>query len=327
MSKILKVNPLNIDPKLIEEAARIIRGGGLVAFPTETVYGLGADALNGEAVSKVFEAKKRPLDNPLIIHIADKKDLAGLVENVPAEAEKLIDRFWLGPLTLIFKKTQKVPDLVTSGLDMVAVRMPSNMIAMKLIAAAGVPMAVPSANLFGRPSPTMAQHVIDDLGDAVDMILDGGKTEIGVESTVVELADGGIVILRPGGISVEELKSVVKKVQVREKPSWQYSLRARVIIVENDSKQIESVSSIAKDYIGQGNKVGIMSKEEHSHAYREFNNKAFGPESNLRICASKLFNVLREFDAENIDIIIAEAIPERGLGLAIMSRLKKAAAF
>jgi len=333
--RIFKIDPQDIDLKLIREAAQVINKGGLVAFPTETVYGLGADALEPEAVSRIFESKKRPLDDPLIVHIADEKDLYELAEYVPPKAKELMDRFWPGPLTLVLKKTEKIPDLVTTGLFTVAVRMPSNTIARKLIEEAGVPIAAPSANLFGRPSPTTAQHVVDDLGHAVDMVLDGGRTEIGVESTVVEFVNGQALVLRPGGVSIEELRSVIRDVQVctegeavEKSPGkypQHYSPRARVVVVEDDDRQVENILSSARDYTEKGFSVGIMSKQEHSRFYKGFNNKILGPESDNRTCASRLFHILREFDSEGVDIIVAEAVCQTGIGLAIMNRLRKAA--
>ena len=183
---VLKIDPLNINPALIDQAAAVIRDKGLVAFPTETVYGLGADALDPEAVSGIFGAKKRPLDDPLIVHICDLEDVYRLATNVPVEAERIAHKFWPGPLTMVLEKTDIVPDIVTTGLVTVAIRMPSNPIAKALIRASGTSIAAPSANLFGRPSPTDAQHVRDDLSGRIDMVIDGGKTDIGVESTVIE---------------------------------------------------------------------------------------------------------------------------------------------
>ncbi|MBU0571262.1 MAG: threonylcarbamoyl-AMP synthase [Candidatus Omnitrophica bacterium] len=332
---ILRIDPGDIDDVLIGQAAREIQSGGLVAFPTETVYGLGANAMDQEAVAGIFEAKKRPLDDPLIVHIANRDDLSWLVEEVPDEAKKLIDRFWPGPLTLILKKTDRVPDIVTTGLSTVAVRMPSNDIAKRLIKASGCPVAAPSANLFGRPSPTTAQHVIDDLNGSVDIVLDGGKTDIGVESTVVEIVSGKVIVLRPGGIDVEELRSVVgmicvytEKEVITKSPGkypQHYSPLAEVVIVDDDPQQVEKVLLEAHEASGRGLSVGVMAKEEHALEYEGFHCKVLGPSIDARACASELFHVLREFDKDDVDLIIAEAIPEAGIGLAVMNRLKKAA--
>ncbi|MFH1552864.1 MAG: L-threonylcarbamoyladenylate synthase [Candidatus Omnitrophota bacterium] len=333
--RIFKIDPLNIDLDLIKQAVEVIHNRGLVAFPTETVYGLGANAFEPRAVTGIFEAKKRPLDDPLIVHITDPKDLHTLAEEVPPEAERLVSRFWPGPLTVVLKKREVVPDLVTTGLDTVAIRMPSNTIARKFIKTAGVPIAAPSANMFGRPSPTTAQHVIDDLDGRIDVVLDGGSTEIGIESTVVEFIDGQVVVLRPGGIGVEELQEIVGDIEVTvESPDQQrspgkypkhYAPNARVIVVENSSQQVEETLSTASDITSRGQKVGIMAKQEHAVEYRDYDVKVLGSEEDGKTCASRLFHILREFDEENVDIIVAEGISEKGLGLAIMNRLRKAA--
>ena len=211
---ILQIDPANIDMTLIQQAAEVLCEGGLVAFPTETVYGLGANALDPAAVSGIFEAKKRPLDDPLIVHIEDMEHLYRLAAEVPPAAEKVVRHFWPGPLTVVLKRKELVPEIVTTGLDTVAVRMPSSPIAKKLIETAGVPVAAPSANLFGRPSPTSAQHVIDDLEGRIDVVIDGGATEIGIESTVVEFVEGRIIVLRPGGTNIEELRSIAGEEEV-----------------------------------------------------------------------------------------------------------------
>ncbi|MFC1480415.1 L-threonylcarbamoyladenylate synthase [Candidatus Omnitrophota bacterium] len=333
--RIFKIDPLNIDLDLIKQAAEVIHNRGLVAFPTETVYGLGANALEPRAVTGIFEAKKRPLDDPLIVHITDPKDLHTLAEEVPSEAEKLVNRFWPGPLTVVLKKRELVPDLVTTGLDTVAIRTPSNVIARKFIETAGVPIAAPSANLFGRPSPTTARHVIDDLDGRIDVVLDGGNTEIGIESTVVEFIDGQVVVLRPGGIGVEELQEIVGDIGVTVELADQqrspgkypqhYAPNARVIVVENSSNQVKETLLLASDIISRGQKVGILAKQEHADEYRDYDVKVLGSEEDGKTCAFRLFHMLREFDGENVDIIMAEGIPEKGMGLAIMNRLRKAA--
>ncbi|MGB2631273.1 MAG: L-threonylcarbamoyladenylate synthase [Candidatus Omnitrophota bacterium] len=333
--RVLKIDPQNIDPELIRQAADVIRKGGLVAFPTETVYGLGANALDPAAVTGIFGAKNRPLDDPLIVHIAEIEDLKRLAKEVPEEATKLVDRFWPGPLTVVLKKTEEVPELVTTGLDTVAIRMPSNPIARELINTSGVPIAAPSANLFGRPSPTRARHVVDDLDGRIDLVLDGGSAEIGIESTVVEFIEGKVIVLRPGGIDVESLCSVIGDVHIYKgteemerspgKYPQHYSPHAMVIVVDESGSQAEKVRMAAESMTSKGKRVGIMAKEEHAGEYRSYDVKILGPENVGRACALNLFHILREFDSENVDVIIAEAIPEKGLGLAVMNRLRKAA--
>jgi L-threonylcarbamoyladenylate synthase len=333
--RVLHIDPQNIDHKLIEQAAEVIHNRGLVAFPTETVYGLGANALDPKAVTGIFEAKKRPLDDPLIVHIADMEELHKLSENIPQEAERLLNRFWPGPLTVVLRKKDIVPDIVTTGLDTVAIRMPSNPIAKKLIEVAQVPIAAPSANLFGRPSPTTATHVTDDLEGRIDIVLDGGKTEIGVESTVVEFIEGKVIMLRPGGTDMEQLKSILGDVDILSgrgdedrspgKYPQHYSPQARVVVVERSSSQTEEVTNLASDLVSKGHNVGIMSTQENADSYRQFDVKVLGPEEDGKTCAFRLFHILREFDTEKMDIIVAEAILEKGLGLAVMNRLRKAA--
>ena len=332
---VIEIDPANVDIELLKQAAEVIHNRGLVAFPTETVYGLGANALDPKAVTGIFETKERPLDDPLIVHIADMNDLHELSEDIPRQAYKLVERFWAGPLTLVVRKKKIVPDIVTTGLDTVAVRMPSNIIAREFIKVAGVPLAAPSANLFGRPSPTTARHVLDDLEGKIDVILDGGRTAIGVESTVVEFIDDRIIVLRPGGIPVEELVKIVGDVEVVSeqdiaerspgKYPQHYSPRAKVIVIENSPRQIEETSAVFSEMRAAGRKTGILAKQEHENMYEKSCMKILGPEEDGKTCASRLFHLLREFDDEEVDVIIAEAVSEKGLGLAVMNRLKKAA--
>lgn len=332
MKKLLKINPFNINLDLISKAAKIIKKGGLVAFPTETVYGLGANGLNPCAVSKIFAVKKRPLNDPLILHLSQKEDLFKYTQNPPKIALKLIDKFWPGPLTLVLKKTKIIPDIVTAGFDTVALRMPANEIALRLIKESSIPIAAPSANLFSRPSSVTAQHIIDDLGNKVDLIIDGGKTLVGIESTILDLTYDPPFILRPGGISKEELEKVIKKVKVfcyKNKVlasgmfPKHYSPKAKVILIKNNNKNyIKKIMNLALSFKGQ--KVGILTTDENINKYPGFIVKSLGPKNNTIICASNLFSILREFDQEKIDIIIAETIKKKGLGLAIMDRLKKA---
>jgi len=336
-TKILKINPKRIDLTKIKIAAEEIKKGNLVAFPTETVYGLGADAFNKKAVAKIFQAKGRPFNDPLIAHIADIKELYRLSQKVPLVALKLAKAFWPGPLTLVLKKSKLVSDIITAGLDTVAVRMPADNIALSLIREAKTPIAAPSANIFGRTSPTTAQHVVDDLDGKIEMIIDGGKTKVGVESTVLDVTVEPVQVLRAGGISVEKLKEVIGQVKISKEleegfrsPGMlnsHYSPQARLILVEErEEAQVREVFRLALEYKVQGFKVGIMAKEENQNKYNGFEVKIIGKGTELEICAANLFAILRSFDKERFEIIIAEGLEERGLGLAIMERLKKAAA-
>jgi L-threonylcarbamoyladenylate synthase len=334
---ILEINPKKIDLTKIKIAAEEIKKSNLVAFPTETVYGLGADALNDKAVAKIFQAKGRPFNDPLIAHIADIKEIYRLSRKVPPVALKLAKAFWPGPLTLVLKKSELVSGIVTAGLDTIAIRMPADDIALSLIREAKTPIAAPSANLFGRTSPTTAQHVADDLGGKIEMIIDGGKTKVGVESTVLDVTVEPVRVLRAGGISLEKLKEVVGQVKISKEleegfrsPGMlnsHYSPRAKLILVEKKGDaQVEKVRKLASEYIAQGLKVGIMTKEENQNKYDRFEVKVIGKGSELDVCAANLFSTLRSFDKEGFEIIIAEGLEEHGLGLAIMERLRKASA-
>ncbi|MFH1957841.1 MAG: L-threonylcarbamoyladenylate synthase [bacterium] len=332
--RILKIDYRRPSLKKIKDAAQIIKHGGLVAFPTETVYGLGADALNAQAVSKIFKAKGRPLKVPLIIHIADKNDIFTLAKDVPGQAVELIKIFWPGPLTLVLKKSDIVPGIISAGLNTVAIRMPKNSIALNLIKYAGTPIAAPSANLFGRPSPTCAAHVIDDLEGRIDMVLDGGVTEIGVESTVLDMTHTPFRVLRPGGISVKALKNVLGEVEINTGKNriicspgmlaHHYSPEAKLLLVEKSKEQIKEMKKLALKFKKQGKNVGIMTTSENQSKFNGFNIKVTGSSSDLKTCAFNLFSVLRSFDKEKTDTIIAEGIKPQGLGLTIMDRLRKA---
>ncbi|TFB08292.1 threonylcarbamoyl-AMP synthase [Candidatus Atribacteria bacterium MT.SAG.1] len=335
-TKILEINPKRIDLTKIKIAAEEIKKGNLVAFPTETVYGLGADALNEQAVAKIFQAKGRPFNDPLIVHIAGVKELNRLSKHVPPVALKLAKVFWPGPLTLVLKKSELVSDIITAELDTVAIRMPADNIALSLIREAQTPIVAPSANLFGRTSPTNAQHVADDLDSKIEMIIDGGKTKVGVESTVLDITAKPVQVLRAGGVSVEQLKEIIGQVKIGEElergfrsPGMlnsHYSPRARLILVEERGEaQVREVFRLALEHKIQGFKVGIMAKEENQNKYNGFQVKVIGKGSELNICATNLFSTLRNFDKEGFEIIIAEGLEEQGLGLAIMERLRKAA--
>ncbi|MBU2436856.1 MAG: threonylcarbamoyl-AMP synthase [Candidatus Omnitrophica bacterium] len=333
-TEIITVNPDNINPVYIKTAAEKIKDGGLVAFPTETVYGLGADAFNPKAVAKIFEAKKRPFEDPLIVHIAQKEDLYKLTEDIPDSALKLADEFWPGPLTLVLKKSKNIPDIITAGLDTVAIRVPADKVALAFIKFSETPIAAPSANLFGRPSPTTAQHVLDDLNEKIDIVIDGGRALIGVESTILDLTQNPPVVLRPGGVSIEKLKKVVKGVEIYKQDKIlspgmyprHYSPKAKVMLVEgNGNAQVEQVKNLASRFNLQDLSVGILAKEENIDKYNGFKVKSIGQGNDLAVCATNLFSVLREFDKEGVDIVIAESVKEEELGLAIMNRLRKAA--
>lgn len=340
-TKIVKIDPENIDYNIIREAANIINRGGIVVFPTETVYGIGADALNDEAVDKIFKAKGRPQDNPLIVHIAEFNELYDLIKEVPVNAELLAEKFWPGPLTMILYKKDILSDKITAGLNTAAIRLPVNKIALALIKESKKPIAAPSANTSGRPSPTEASHVIEDLMGKVDMIIDGGSTYIGLESTVVDMTSSVPMILRPGGITKEDIVSVLGEcdydpaiIKSEEKiipksPGQKYrhySPKAKVILYKGLPENI--AKKIYEDYdkfTSQGLKPGIMSTVQTEKFYQGKTTICMGDRTKLLTISSNLFREFRDFDHMGIDIILAEAVDEKGLGKAIMNRLGKAA--
>ena len=342
---ILKVDSQKPEIEEVRVLASIIREGGLVAFPTETVYGLGADALNSKAVLALFEAKKRPMDNPPIIHVENVGDVYRLVEQVPPKADRLMKEFWPGPLTLVFKRSETIPDVTVAGLDTVAVRMPKHAVALALIKESRCPIAAPSANLAGKASPTSAKHVFDDLNGRIDAILDGGPTHIGVESTVLDLTVDPAMILRPGGTSLEALKRVLgdvtlhpfvvaEKELVVEKtksPGMRhkhYAPKAQLILVEGAvSLVMATVKSLISTYWLEGKQVGVLATAETAWAYEADVVKSLGSRRNMDGMAANLFRILREFDEENVDVIIAESVSTEGLGLAVMNRLRKASGY
>jgi len=342
---LLKVDPENPDPTKIQIAVQIIQRGGLVAFPTETVYGLGADALNSEAVLALFEAKKRPLDNPPIVHIADANEVYKLAQEVPKKAELIMKEFWPGPLTLVFKRSSIIPTVTVAGLDTVAIRMPKHIVALALIKQSGRSIAAPSANLAGKPSPTTAKHVYEDLNGRIDAILDGGPTRIGVESTVLDLSVDPPIVLRPGGTTFEALKQVLGNVKLhpfveaeKELPLEKirspgmkhrhYAPKADVILVEGSVSAITSkIQEIADSYSLKGAKVGILATDETKKTYKADVVLSLGSRLNLAIVAQNLFRLLREVDAQNVDVILAEGVTSEGMGLAVMNRLRKASGY
>lgn len=305
----------------VNKAAEVIKKGGLVAFPTETVYGLGADALNPKAVVKIFEAKERPFFDPLIVHIADIDELEKLCLYVDERAKALIERFWPGPLTIVLLKREVVPDIVTAGLDTVAVRMPSHPVALSLIRASGTPIAAPSANRFGHLSPTEPEHVLSQLMGRIDLLLDGGKCPIGVESTIIDLT-GEPTLLRPGGLPLEEIESIIGKVKIlqkSEKPRSpgqlprHYSPRTPLRVIESKNfKPPQGVRAGLLAFNGPAQREGFVIVQ------------VLSPSGDLREAACNLFSCLHRLDSANLDVIYAEALPEEGLGRAIMDRLRRA---
>ena len=329
------------DPAAIRRAGEIIRKGGLVAFPTETVYGLGGDALNPESSRKIYAAKGRPSDNPLIVHICRYEDIDLIVSEVPPEAEKLAEAFWPGPLTMIFRKNSLVPKETTGGLDTVAIRFPSNRIAQALIDAAGGFIAAPSANRSGQPSPTLAKYCKEDLDGRVEMIIDGGEVGIGLESTIIDLTDGEPTILRPGYIDQKKLEAVLGNVQVDrtlidpesgvapKAPGMKYRHYApagELVILEGErDKVIEEINKAAQENSVHGLKTGVICTDETESLYRADSVKSAGPRSDELSIARSLFRILREFDDEQVDRIYSESFSGGILGQAIMNRLMKAA--
>lgn len=325
----------------IEKAGEILKSGGLVAFPTETVYGLGADALNEEAAARIYAAKGRPSDNPLIVHIARREDLRGIVKEIPDAAWKLAEAYWPGPLTMILKKNDRVPMGTTGGLDTVAVRMPDHELAKALILAGGGYIAAPSANTSGRPSPTTAAHVEEDLAGKIDMILDGGPVSIGLESTIIDLSGKEPVILRPGYISREMLERVIGPVKidqalieadskVRPKaPGMKYkhyAPKASMVIVEGPRERVvKKIQELVQKGEASGEKIGVISACETTEHYRGGIVKTIGSLEDELSIAHNLYGILREFDETGVDRIYSEAFDTPRMGQAIMNRLMKAA--
>jgi len=340
-TKILKIDPIHPESDKIKEAAEIIKKGGVVAFPTETVYGLGANALEEKAIEKIFLAKGRPQDNPLIVHIGSISQLQELVKSIPEQAHILMEKFWPGPLTLIFNRTDKIPDRITGGLPTVAIRMPSHSIALELIKQSGLPIAAPSANTSGKPSPTNALHVIHDLSGKIDMIIDGGNTGVGLESTVLDISGDVPTILRPGGVTIEDLLTVLPRVEydkaiemdnsniIPKSPGQKYkhySPDAKMVIVQGNIEEITNkAKGLLREYEAQGLNVGIMATKQTHDTYKSGSILVVGDRDYPETIAANLFYTLRKFDEMKVDIIIAEAVEEKGIGKAIMNRMRKAA--
>ncbi|MDD2352090.1 MAG: L-threonylcarbamoyladenylate synthase [Candidatus Caldatribacteriota bacterium] len=335
-TKIIKIETNNIDREKIREAGQAIRDGKIVAFPTETVYGLGADALNEYAIRKIFLAKNRPLYDPLIVHISCLDEIFGLVKEVPAIAIDLAHNFWPGPLTMVLKKSSKISSMVTAGLETVAIRVPSHLVALALIQESKRPIVAPSANLFAHVSPTDANHVIDDLKGKVDIIIDSGRTSVGLESTVIDVTELPLKVLRLGGITIENIKRVTSEITIGNKKDntikspgmmkKHYSPKAFLILSEGrNNTMVSNILSIAKKYKKMGNKVGIIATGENSDKYVGYTVGVIGNANDLEICAQNLYSQMRLLDKQNCDIIITENFQEKGIGSAIMDRLRRAA--
>jgi L-threonylcarbamoyladenylate synthase len=341
----LQVDAENPDPAKIQIAAEIIKKGGLVAFPTETVYGLGADAFNAKAILDLFAAKNRPLDNPPIVHIADVSQVGQLAREVPKKAEVLMKRFWPGPLTLIFKRKDTIPQETVAGLDTVAIRMPKHNVALALIKKSGKSIAAPSANLSGKPSPTSAKHVFTDLNGRIDAILDAGPTSVGVESTVLDLSVEPPLLLRPGGTPLEAIRQVLENIKLHpfaaseqeialgqaRSPGMMhkhYAPNAQLFLVEGSVPAvIGKIKELTQQYKLKGLKVGVLATDETQKQYAADVAKSMGSRGNLESIAKNLFRQLREFNNEDVDVIFAESVPLEGLGLAVMNRLRKASGY
>jgi len=336
------INETDIDMEIIEQAGSILKAGGLVAFPTETVYGLGGDALNRESSKKIYAAKGRPSDNPLIVHIADMEMLAPIVESIPGTAGKLAEKYWPGPLTMILKKSEKVPFETTGGLDTVAVRMPKHQTALALIRAAGGYIAAPSANTSGKPSPTLAKFVKEDMDGRIDMIIDGGMVGIGLESTIIDLTENVPTILRPGYITREMLEDALKMPvamdrnilgeDTKEAPKApgmkyrHYAPKGEITIISGEEKKvIEVINERTEKMHERGEKVGVIGTEGTVALYRADSVKCAGNRQMKTTVAKELYRILREFDDEKVTVIYSEAFEDTGLGQAIMNRLLKAA--
>ncbi len=321
-TKILKANK-----QAVAKAAQILKNNGIVAFPTETVYGLGADAFNSAAVKKVFAAKGRPADDPLIVHVASIADAGKAVKKIPSVARKLMKRFWPGPLTLVMPKSGRVPQEVTAGLPTVAVRMPAHPVALALCKKVG-PIAAPSANTFGKPSPTKAKHVYDDLKGKIPLIIDSGSTDIGVESTIISLATKPAKLLRPGKITLEQLRKylpievvtkIAKKPLAPGMKYTHYSPKTPVLLVLRPTAA--KIAGIVKKEQDKSKKVGLLCTGRYHSGAERVIIIGKSPEA----FAKKLFDALRWLDSQKLDVIIAEGLPEKGFGMAVMNRMRRAA--
>ena len=340
-AQIVAMTSENLDMDAIKRAGDILKAGGLVAFPTETVYGLGGNALDPQASMKIYAAKGRPSDNPLIVHIAEIDQLAKITTEIPQGAKILAEKYWPGPLTMILPKADIVPKETTGGLDSVAVRFPSDRIAQELIKAAGGFVAAPSANTSGKPSPTLAEHVAFDMDGRIPMILDGGPVGIGIESTIVDLTEDIPMILRPGYITPKMLEKVIGEVKMDpgiiasdslQKPKApgmkykHYAPKADLILVDGEEeKVVAKINALTKEAVLLGKKVGIIGTDETIDRYPEGEVVSIGARSDEDAIAKHLYKLLRDFDEKEVDIIYSESFATPRIGQAIMNRLLKAA--
>lgn len=330
-----------LNQQKIEKAAQVLKEGGLVAFPTETVYGLGADALNPLAAAQIYQAKGRPSDNPLIVHISCMEDLENIALAIPSPARKMAESFWPGPLTMIFEKRGIVPAETTGGLNTVAVRMPSHPVALALIRAAGGYIAAPSANTSGKPSPTLAEHVALDMNGRIPLILDGGPVGIGIESTIVDFSERIPMVLRPGYITPEMIKEVIGEIEIDpglveensnihpKAPGMKYrhyAPKAELILVNGVQEKVQqTINNLTREAIESGKTAGVIGTDESCKGYRYGLVKSIGTRSDEDTIARQLYGILREFDEQNVDIIYSESFSTPRIGQAIMNRMLKAA--
>jgi len=344
ITEVVKTDELNIDMSMIKKAAGILKRGGLVAFPTETVYGLGANGLDEEACRRVYEAKGRPSDNPLILHIGRIEQLETIVSDVNENGRKIIDAFWPGPITLVFKKKSIVPDSVSGHFGTVAVRFPSNNIARALIWESALPIAAPSANTSGKPSPTKAEHVYHDMCGKIDMIIDGGECDYGLESSILDVSGKKAVLLRPGAVTKEMIESVIGEIDIDEAvykkvtsgkapkaPGMKYkhySPDADVKLVSGPQETVTAkINELVMQAKGQGLKTGVLATDETMAFYKADFVLSAGPRNDQKTIGARLFDLLRSFDLLGADVVFSETFDYCGEGMAIMNRLNKAAGF
>ncbi|MBP3569607.1 MAG: threonylcarbamoyl-AMP synthase [Lachnospiraceae bacterium] len=344
-TKVITIDRKNPDKILLNEAGKLLKQGALVAFPTETVYGLGGDGLQENVAARIYAAKGRPSDNPLILHIADIRALEILAVDVPELAYRLAEKFWPGPLTMILKKSPVVPYATTGGLDTVAIRMPSDEIAKEIIRASGTYIAAPSANLSGRPSPTKAEHVIEDLSGRIEMIVDGGDSDIGLESSIIDLSGDVPMILRPGYITKEDFEQVVSEVEydkavlatkpqesvVAKAPGMKYrhyAPKGQITIVEGESLAVaKKINALVQEQEAKGVRVAVLCAEETKEKYGCMHVYSLGSLKSEKEISAHLFAALRSFDTEQMEVIYSESFEQTRLAGAIMNRLRKAAGY